>query len=144
MVIEVNAAGEAADAGSGSGERRMPAARRGKDRRRSGNRINASAPRRSLMKLLGAYGLAVSGSLFALILLAGAMLADILPVISLGLAAAAMGTSIVVLALGALEERLIEVRLELMMLNGGMRKDERRRSDRRSTATAGAKVKRKV
>lgn len=111
--------------------------RRGKERRKPGNRINRFAPRRSLMKLIGAYALVVSGGVFALILLAGQMLAMSSTLIGLGFVGAVIAVSILVLALGALEERLIEVRLELMMLNGGTRQGERRAGERRSGERSG-------
>lgn len=111
--------------------------RRGKERRKPGNRINRFAPRRSLMKLIGAYALVVSGGVFALILLAGQMLGLGSTLVGLSFVGALIGVSILVLALGALEERLIEVRLELMMLNGGMRQSERRAGERRSGERGG-------
>lgn len=104
--------------------------RRGKERRKPGNRINRFAPRRSLMKLIGAYALVVSGGVFALILLAEQMLGLGSALVGLGFVGAVICVSILVLALGAVEERLIEVRLELMMLNGGARQGERRSGER--------------
>lgn len=81
------------------------------------------------MKLIGAYALVVSGGVFALMLLADQMLAlGIL--VGLSFVGGLVGVSILVLALGALEERLIEIRLELMMLNGGTRQGERRSGER--------------
>tara|TARA_R110000868_G_scaffold13894_10_gene64899 strand:+ start:144383 stop:144829 length:447 start_codon:yes stop_codon:yes gene_type:complete len=118
-------------------ERDLPPERRGKERRKPGNRINRHAPRRSLMKLIGAYALVVSGGMFALILLAGEMLEMGSTLVGLSFVGALIAVSILVLALGALEERLIEVRLELMMLNGGMRQGERREGERRSGERSG-------
>ncbi|WP_339930074.1 hypothetical protein [uncultured Brevundimonas sp.] len=115
----------------------MPPERRGKERRKPGNRINRHAPRRSLMKLIGAYALVVSGGVFALILLADQMLDLGSTLVGLSFVGALIGVSILVLALGALEERLIEIRLELMMLNGGMRQGERRAGERRSGDRSG-------
>ena len=111
--------------------------RRGKERRTAGNRINRFAPRRSLMKLIGAYALVVSGGVFALILLAGQMLELGSTLVGLSFVGGLIGVSILVLALGAIEERLIEVRLELMMLNGGARQGERREGERRSGERSG-------
>ncbi len=107
-----------------------PVERRGKERRKPGNRINRFAPRRSLMKLIGAYALVVSGGMFALILLADQMLSLGSVLAGLGFVGGLVAVSILVLALGALEERLIEIRLELMMLNGGTRQGERRSGER--------------
>lgn len=107
-----------------------PVERRGKERRKPGNRINRFAPRRSLMKLIGAYALVVSGGMFALILLADQMLGLGSVLVGLSFVGGLVGVSILVLALGAIEERLIEVRLELMMLNGGTRQGERRSGER--------------
>ena len=116
-------------------ERDLPPERRGKERRKPGNRINRHAPRRSLMKLIGAYALVVSGGMFALILLAGEMLEMGSTLVGLSFVGALIAVSS--LALGALEERLSEVRLELMMLNGGMRQGERREGERRSGERSG-------
>lgn len=120
--------GARATADAGTADAIVPE-RRGKERRKPGNRINRFAPRRSLMKLIGAYALVVSGGVFALMLLADQMLAlGIL--VGLSFVGGLVGVSILVLALGALEERLIEIRLELMMLNGGTRQGERRSGER--------------
>ena len=45
--------------------------------------------------------------------------------------AAILLTSFILLALGAIESRLIEIHLELMILNGGTRGADRRGADRR-------------
>jgi len=111
--------------------RRATAERRGKDRRQSGARINKVAPRRSLMKLCGAVATGISLGLFAVIIIATSVLLDEPPWIALSVSGLAVVVSIFALLLGSLEERLIEIRLELMMANGGMRKADRRGGDRR-------------
>ncbi|HEY0104355.1 MAG TPA: hypothetical protein VGB60_12925 [Brevundimonas sp.] len=115
-------------------DRRERRERRGRDRRRPGNRINMDAPRSSWMKVIGAYGVALSAAAFALTLLAGGVLGQSAAVVVIGFEAAALITSVLLLALGSIELRLIEVRLELMMLNGGMRNEDRRAGDRRANA----------
>lgn len=121
--------GFTAAADAGTAEANVPE-RRGKERRKPGNRINRFAPRRSLMKLIGAYALVLSGGVFALMLLADQMLALGSILVGLSFVGGLVGVSILVLALGAIEERLIEIRLELMMLNGGTRQGERRSGER--------------
>ena len=112
-------------------ERRARAERRGPDRRRDGGRINPHAPRRSLLKPLGAFGVAFSAATFILTLIAGEAAGARATMGIIAFEAAILLTSIILLALGAIESRLIEIRLELMMLNGGTRGADRRGPDRR-------------
>lgn len=112
-------------------ERRAQAERRGPDRRREGNRINPKAPRRSLLKPLGAFGVAFSAATFILTLMAGEAAGARATMGIIAFEAAVLLTSFILLAMGAIEARLIEIRLELMMLNGGTRGADRRGSDRR-------------
>lgn len=113
-------------------ERRARAERRGRDRRRAGSRINPDAPRRSLLKAMGALGVALTFATFVLTLLAGEMLGVRATIVVIAFEAAALLTSFIMLALGSIELRLIEIRLELMMMNGGTRGVDRRGPDRRS------------
>jgi hypothetical protein len=115
-------------------DRRERRERRGRDRRKPGTRVNMAAPRSSWMKVIGAYGVALSTAAFALTLVAGQVLGQSAAVIVIGFEAAALITSVLLLALGSIELRLIEIRLELMMLNGGMRTEDRRSGDRRQAA----------
>lgn len=113
-------------------ERRGRAAdRRGRDRRKPGSRINETAPRQSLLKAVGAFGVVFSVAAFVLTLLGGQMLDLPSTVVVVGFEAAALITSVLLLALGSIELRLVEIRLELMMANGGMRGEDRRDGDRR-------------
>ncbi|WP_439477099.1 hypothetical protein [Brevundimonas sp.] len=112
-------------------ERRARAERRGRDRRRDGSRINPDAPRRSLLKPLGAFGVAFSAATFILTLIAGEAAGARATMGIIAFEAAILLTSIILLAMGAIESRLIEIRLELMMLNGGTRGADRRGPDRR-------------
>ena len=112
-------------------DRRARAERRGRDRRRPGSRINPAAPRRSILKALDAFGVAFSAATFVLTLLAGEMLGGRATVVVIAFEAAALMTSLILLALGSIELRLIEIRLELMMMNGGARGADRREGDRR-------------
>lgn len=138
MSVEAESVAQGLDGPAGPGDRRASSERRGRDRRKPGARINREAPRRSMMKVLGAFGVAFSTAALALTLLAGGLLGQGATVVAFGFEAAALGLSILLLALGSIELRLIEIRLELMMLNGGMRKEDRRRSDRRGEAAPGA------
>lgn len=113
-------------------DRRARSERRGPDRRRTDSRINPEAPRRSLLIVMGAVGVGISASIIAITLLAGELLGAVVPVSVLAFEAALLFTATLWLALGSIELRLIEIRLELMMLNGGMRSVDRREGSRRS------------
>lgn len=135
MAMEAELLGDRMDTPAAS-ERRARAERRGRDRRRLGSRVNPDAPRRSLLKALGAFGVAFSAAIFALTLLAGGVLGEGATVIVIAFEVAAFLTSVILLALGSIELRLIEIRLELMMMNGGARGVDRRGSDRRDRDAA--------
>ena len=122
-----------------AGERRARSERRGKDRRKPGSRINPEAPRRSLLKVFGAFGVALSAATFVLTLLAGEMLGARATFGVIAFQGAVLLTSILLLALGSIELRLIEIRLELMMLNGGTRGADRRDEDRRRPEERGGR-----
>ena len=65
----------------------------------------------------------------------GEMLDLDIPTIALSLQGVLLGSFILLIALGSIEQRLIEIRLELMMLNGGRRAgDDRRQGGRRRTS----------
>ena len=120
-------------------ERRARAEPRGRDRRRPGSRINPDAPRRSILKVLGAFGVAFSAATFVLTLLGGEMLGSPANLGVIAVEGIVLLTSVILLALGSIELRLIEIRLELMMLNGGARGADRRGSDRRDERREDAK-----
>lgn len=105
--------------------------RRDNDRRSANRRINASAPRRSLMRVFGAWATGVTSAIFAIIFLFTLLVATETPWIALLAAAFAVVVSNLALMLGLLEQRLIEIRLELLMANGGLRRAERRSGERR-------------
>ena len=113
-------------------ERRVRLERRSRERRRPDSRINREAPSRSLLKTIGAYGVGLMAAVIALTLLASELVGIGVPVVAVGFETAALGAAILMLALGSLEQRLIEIRLELMMLNGGRRQGDRRHGDRRA------------
>jgi hypothetical protein len=113
------------------GNRRARSERRGKDRR-AGGRINRTAPRRSMMMACGAWATGMSFAVFAIVFLATILVSAQTPWIALTASAIAVVTSLFALMLGSLEQRLIEIRLELMMANGGMRQADRRSGERRS------------
>ena len=74
--------------------------------------------------------MAFSAAMLVLTLLGGEMLGSRVPVAIFAFEGAALFTSLILLALGSVELRLIEIRLELMMLNGGARGADRRGRDR--------------
>ena len=130
MSVEAQIIADRADETSGLIDRQRRE-RRGKDRRMPGSRINAAAPRRSILKYAGVLGVTLSIGAFALTLVGREMLELPVTVAVIGLELAALMTSVLLLALGSIELRLVEIRLELMMLNGGMRGEDRRQGERR-------------
>ena len=62
------------------------------------------------------------------------MLPDQPPWVALSVTGIAVIISIFALLLGSIEQRLIEIRLELMMTNGGMRQADRRTGNRRGAS----------
>lgn len=132
MSIEAESIAGRIDGEMPSERREKTGERRGRDRRKPGSRINESAPRQSLLKAVGAFGVVFSTAAFVLTLLGGEMLDLPSTVVVVGFEAAALITSVLLLALGSIELRLVEIRLELMMVNGGMRGNDRRDGDRRA------------
>jgi hypothetical protein len=113
-------------------DRRARTERRRRERRKPGNRVNRAAPNQSLLKVFGAFGVAIMAAVLTLTILAGEMLALHIPALALTLQGVLLGGCVLMLALGSIEQRLIEIRLELMMMNGGRRAgDDRRREARR-------------
>lgn len=112
-------------------DRRARSERRGKDRRLGKARFNRAAPRRSLMKAFGAWATAMSFVLFSIVFTATITVLPTTPWVALLVTGIAVVTSTFALMLGSLEQRLIEIRLELMMANGGMRQADRRAGERR-------------
>jgi hypothetical protein len=113
-------------------DRRARAERRGPDRRSAGSRINRHAPRRSVLKVMGALGVGVSTALPVITLLAIEILGARVAMSVLAFEVALLFMSTLWLALGSIELRLVEIRLELMLLNGGMRGSDRRGGSRRN------------
>ena len=116
-------------------DRRARTERRSRDRRKPGNRINRAAPTHSLIKVFGAFGVAIMSAVVTLTVLAGQMLDLYIPAVALGFQGVLLGSFILMIALGSIEQRLIEVRLELMMMNGGRREGDDRRQGLRRRAT---------
>lgn len=131
MAMEADGVAERIEDHDQVADRRVRTERRRRERRRPGGRINRDAPSRSLLKTIGAYGVGLMAAVIALTLLASELVGIGLPVVAVGFETAALGAAILMLALGSLEQRLIEIRLELMMLNGGRRQGDRRQADRR-------------
>ena len=117
--------------------RRARSERRGKNRRQSNTRVNKAAPRRSLMKMFGALATGLTFGVFAIVLLATVMLPDGTSWVALSVTGIAVVISVFALILGSIEQRLIEIRLELMMANGGMRQADRRTGNRRGEGDEG-------
>jgi hypothetical protein len=134
MAMEAEAISEREEAADGM-NRRARTERRVRDRRKPGNRVNRDAPAHSLIKVFGAFGVAIMSAVMTLTVLADQMLDLQIPAVALGLQGMLLGSFILLIALGSIEQRLIEIRLELMMMNGGRRAaDDRRGGDRRRTS----------
>lgn len=131
MSVEAESIADRIDGELPSERRTGPGERRGRDRRKPGSRVNMNAPRQSLLKIAGAFGVVFSIAAFILTLVGGEMLDLPIAIAVLSFEGAALMTSALLLALGSIELRLVEIRLELMMANGGMRGDDRRKGDRR-------------
>ncbi len=113
-------------------DRRAKSERRGKERRGSGRRINRAAPRRSLLQAVGIQAIGLTGVIVGVILIAGQFILPAMPWAALGISLVALGFAILAYVGGCIEQRLIEIRLELMMANGGARQADRRQTDRRA------------
>jgi len=131
MSVEAQVIADRVDSQMPPERRERAADRRGRDRRRPGSRINTNAPRQSILKFVGVFGVLFSVAAGLLTLLGGEMLDLPATVVVVGFEVAALMISVLLLAIGSIELRLVEIRLELMMLNGGMRGADRRGNDRR-------------
>ena len=131
MSVEAESIADRIDGQLPSERRQGPGDRRGRDRRKPGSRINENAPRQSLLKAVGAFGVVFSVAALVLTLLGAQMLDLSIAIAVIGIEMGALMTSAILLALGSIELRLVEIRLELMMANGGMRGEDRRTGDRR-------------
>jgi len=131
MALEAERLAEDID-GPDPADRRARAERRGPDRRGTGSRINPHAPRQSVLRILGALGVGVSAALLVITLLAFEILGARAAPNILAVEVSLLFMSTLVLALGSIEQRLVEIRLELMIMNGGMRSVERRKGPRRN------------
>ena len=119
-------------------ERRERAERRGRDRRKPGSRINQRAPMRSMLQPVGLSAVGVVGTVMVITVIYSQIAGVTLPYVTLAFQAGAMAVAAIVVAIGCLEQRLTEIRLELMMLNGGRRQgDDRRQGSRRGDGAAG-------
>ena len=136
MALEADRVAKDREMANDDGNRRVRTERRGRERRLDGARVNKEAPRRSLMKAMGAMATGLSAALLAIVFVAGEMLFDQTPWAALLVAVVAVILSLFALLLGCLEQRLIEIRLELMMANGGMRAADRRTIERRGDPSA--------
>ena len=131
MSVEAQAVADRIELKQRPERRESPGDRRGRERRRPGSRINNNAPRQSILKFVGVFGVLFSVAAGLLTLLGGEMLDLPATVVVVGFEVAGLMTSVLLLAIGSIELRLVEIRLELMMLNGGMRGADRRATDRR-------------
>lgn len=98
--------------------------------RRKGSRINRVAPRTSKLQIVGLLATIFSASVAAVVIVAALHLDMPIPITARVTVATLLAFSLFVLALGSVEQRLIEIRLELMMLNGGARRSDRREDAR--------------
>ncbi len=120
-----------------AGDRRSQTDRRSRDRRKPGSRINQKAPMRSTMRGVGLSALGLVATVMAITVVYSQVAGVSLPYVTLAFEAAALAVAVIVVALGFIEQRLTEIRLELMMLNGGRREGEdRRQGARRAPSSA--------
>jgi len=118
-------------------ERRARSERRGRDRRKPGSRVNQRAPMRSTLQAVGLSAVGVVGTVMVITVLYSQIAGVSLPYVTLAFQAGAMAVATIVVAIGCVEQRLTEIRLELMMLNGGRRQGDDRRQGPRRGAAAG-------
>ena len=113
-------------------DRRAQTDRRSRERRKPGSRINQRAPMRSTMRGVGLSALGMVATVMVITVAYSQVAGVRLPYVTLAFEAGALAVAVIVVALGFIEQRLTEIRLELMMLNGGRRQSEdRRQSSRR-------------
>ncbi len=136
MALEADRIADEREKATDEVKRRARTDRRGRERRLAGTRVNRDAPRRSNMKAMGALATGLSSAVLAMVFVAGEMVLDQTPWAALTVAVVATVLSVFALLLGCLDQRLIEIRLELMMVNGGMRAADRRQNARRSGSEA--------
>ncbi|PZO04214.1 MAG: hypothetical protein DCF28_06250 [Alphaproteobacteria bacterium] len=98
--------------------------------RRKGTRINRVAPRTSKLQVVGLLATIFTASVGLLVIVAAILLDMPIPIEARVTVATLLGFALFILALGSVEQRLIEIRLELMMLNGGARRSDRREDER--------------
>ncbi len=133
MAIEADVLAEKQEDPALVADRRARTERRGKDRRRPGSRINQRAPTRSIMQAVGLSAVGAVGTVMVITVLYSQIAGVSLPYVTLAFQAGAMAVAAIVVAIGCVEQRLTDIRLELMMLNGGRRQgDDRRQGSRRS------------
>jgi len=114
----------AAAQGVARDERRGLFNRRLKDRRGAESRINARAPRLSNLKVAACWATSATVSLFVVTLVIGEVFYGRTLYGPLSVIGGLVALSAIAVMLGMIEERLIEIRLELMMLNGGGRRSD--------------------
>lgn len=93
--------------------------------RRKGSRINRVAPRTSKLQIIGLLATIFTSSVAVIVVVAALYLDMPIPITARVTVATLLAFSLFGLALGSVEQRLIEIRLELMMLNGGARRSDR-------------------
>jgi len=136
MAIEADILAQQQDDPAQVADRRARTERRGRDRRKPGSRINQRAPMRSMLQPIGLSAVGVIGTVMVITVLYSQIAGVTLPYVTLAFQAGAMAVAAIVVAIGCVEQRLTEIRLELMMLNGGRRQgDDRRQGARRAPAS---------
>lgn len=136
MAIEADILAQQQDDPAQVADRRARTERRGRDRRKPGSRINQRAPTRSMLQPIGLSAVGVVGTVMVITVLYSQIAGVTLPYVTLAFQAGAMAVAAIVVAIGCVEQRLTEIRLELMMLNGGRRQgDDRRQGARRAPAS---------
>ncbi len=137
MAMEAEMLAKQQDEAALVSERRARLDRRGRDRRKPGSRINQRAPMRSTLRGVGLSAFGIVATVMAITVIYSEIAQVALPYVTLAFEAGALAVAVIVVALGCLEQRLTEIRLELLMLNGGRRQgDDRRQGPRRTTPAA--------
>ena len=99
MSVEAESIADRIDGELPSDRRQRSGDRRSRDRRKPGSRINERAPRQSLLKAVGAFGVVFSVAAFCLTLLGAEMLDLSVALAVIGIEVAALMTSALLLAL---------------------------------------------
>lgn len=106
----------------------------GQDRRNTGSRMDHGAPRQSVLRTMGLTGVAFSLVSLSLTVIGGRVLGLAPSPVLVSFEAGALFLFLLMLALSCIEQRLVEIRQELMNLNSDERAGIRRKDSGRAEA----------